>query len=58
MDEESWVAARLVHNISGGGWNVEADPVFSPFILMGLFIFCRYLDRENEFVSETGDLHR
>ena len=58
MDEESWVTVRLVHNIKGGGWNVDADPVFSPFILMGLFIFCRYLDRENEYVSETGDLRR
>ena len=58
MDEDSWVAARLSHSIKGGGWYVEADPVFSPFILMGLFIFCRYLDRENEFASETGDLRR
>ncbi|MDF2886224.1 MAG: hypothetical protein K0R23_609 [Lacrimispora sp.] len=52
MDENSWVTVRLEHRIKEGGWFVEADPEFSPFILMGLFIFCRYLDKENEFVSE------
>jgi hypothetical protein len=51
MDENSWVTARLLHSIKGG-WFVEADLLFSPFILMGLFIFCRYLDKENEFISE------
>ena len=51
MDENSWVTARLLHN-SKGGWSVEAELVFSPFILMGLFIFCRYLDKDNEFISE------
>lgn len=52
MDENSWVAARLTHRGTGGGWLLEADPSFSPYILMGLFIFCRYLDKENEFLTE------
>ncbi|MGC6175403.1 hypothetical protein [Lacrimispora sp. 38-1] len=52
MDENSWVAVRLEHCFEGGGWSVEADPVFSPFILMGFFIFCRYLDKENEFITD------
>jgi len=52
MDENSWVAVKLEHCTEGGGWSVEADPVFSPFILMGLFIFCRYLDKENEFITD------
>ena len=52
MDDNSWVAVRLEHCTEGGGWYVEADPVFSPFILMGLFIFCRYLDKENEFITD------
>ena len=52
MDENSWVSAKLTHRGTGGGWLLEADPVFSPYILMGLFIFCRYLDKENEFLTE------
>ena len=52
MDENSWVAARLEHNPKGGGWLVESYPVFNPFILMGIFIFCRYLDKNNEFMTE------
>ncbi len=43
---------EILHNGLGGGWNVTACPEtdFPPIILLGLFIFCRYLEKENEFV--------
>lgn len=50
VDQRNWSVAKLVHNEKSGGWLLEADPVFSPYILMGLFLFCRYLDKENEFI--------
>lgn len=50
VDQSNYNIANLVHNKKGGGWLLKADPVFSPYILMGLFLFCRYLDKENEFI--------
>lgn len=44
-------AAELIHNGAGGGWNVCADDTIAPVLIMGIFLFSRYLDKENEFVS-------
>lgn len=41
-------AACLVHRGIKGGWNVTAREVFSPAMVCGLFVFCRYLEREND----------
>ncbi len=43
-------AMEIIHNQDAGGWNVEASESFSPGMIMGVFIFSRYLDKENEFV--------
>lgn len=41
---------EIIHNGIDGGWTVEADPSMSPELLLGIFIFSRYLDKENKFV--------
>ncbi|MBE7720520.1 hypothetical protein [Lacrimispora indolis] len=33
-----------------GGWNIEAPEEFSPEIICGIFVFCRYLEQENELI--------
>lgn len=32
-----------------GGWQLRAAALFPPRFLLGIFLFCRCLDRENEF---------
>lgn len=49
-DSENRMAAEIFHNGIAGGWTIETEKDFSPFILMGLYIFSRYLDKENEFL--------
>lgn len=33
-----------------GGWLIDAFDDFSPEILCGIFVFCRYVEQENEFL--------
>ena len=41
---------RIIHRGMSGGWRLDvSQPLSAPF-LCGLFIFCRYLEKENEFV--------
>ena len=42
---------RIVHNGLAGGWTMEDDHGFRPEILCGLFVFCRYIELENEFMT-------
>lgn len=51
-DENNRKAAEILHSGIEGGWKIEAEPIFSPYVLMGLYIFFRYLDKENEFITE------
>lgn len=41
---------ELIHNGVSGGWNVSTNDSFDAMLVMGIFLFCRYLDKENEFV--------
>lgn len=41
---------RIMHRGLTGGWNIETDQDFSPAELCGIFMFCRYLEEENEFL--------
>ncbi len=43
-------AVRIVHRGTGGGWSVEDSVGLTPEMLCGLFVFCRYLEQENELV--------
>jgi hypothetical protein len=43
-------AVEIIHDGIGGGWTVETYASISPTLLLGIFIFSRYLDKENKFV--------
>lgn len=42
-------AVQVVHRGVTGGWDIDAPAAFSPALICGLFVFCRYLERENEW---------
>lgn len=41
---------RVAHKGLAGGWQLEDEGGFSPEMLCGLFIFCRYIEQENEML--------
>ena len=41
---------RIMHKGIAGGWTVEDICRFVPEIICGIFIFCRYIEQENEFL--------
>ena len=41
--------ARLRHKGLCGGWLVEAEQDFTPKMLSAFYVFCRYMEQENEF---------
>ena len=45
------VLVEIIHRGITGGWNINTCARFSPEILCGLFIFCRYLEQERELVA-------
>lgn len=50
-DHTGNVVLRILHRGLMGGWSMEADNCFPPEIVCGLFIFCRYIEQENEFIT-------
>lgn len=40
----------MIHRGISGGWDIECTETFPPGILCGLFLFCIYLGKENEFI--------
>ncbi|MCI6377313.1 MAG: chromate transporter [Clostridiales bacterium] len=40
---------QILHKGLAGGWSIEADDKFPPEIICGIFLFCRYIEQENEF---------
>lgn len=41
---------RIMHKGIAGGWAVEDICDFAPEFICGIFIFCRYIEQENEFL--------
>ena len=41
---------RIMHKGIAGGWAVEDHSGFTPENICGIFIFCRYIEQENEFL--------
>lgn len=41
---------RILHRGVIGGWRVEAEEGFSYEMICGIFVFCRYLEQENELL--------
>ena len=47
-DGDGNTVMEIIHNGYAGGWSVDSNEKFSPAIILGIFIFTRYLDKENE----------
>ena len=43
------VAVQVLHRGVTGGWDIQDQCQHTPCFLCGLFAFCRYMERENEF---------
>ncbi len=41
---------RILHRGLNGGWDIQAADKLGPETVCGLFVFCRYMERENEIV--------
>lgn len=41
---------QIFHRGLAGGWNIEAADDLAPELICGIFVFCRYLEQENEFL--------
>ncbi len=44
------IVIQILHRGLIGGWDIEAEEDFSPDVICGIFIFCRYMEQENEFL--------
>ncbi|WP_294552370.1 hypothetical protein [uncultured Pseudoflavonifractor sp.] len=49
-DSQNHCTVRIIHQGVPGGWRLDVSLPLSAAFLCGLFIFCRYLEEENEFV--------
>lgn len=45
------ILVRIIHRGLCGGWTIDAAGVFRPEMVCGIFIFCRYIEQENEFLA-------
>lgn len=48
-DSARHILVQIIHMGLPGGWSVETQRQFPPQFLCGLFVFCRYLELENQF---------
>lgn len=49
-DHSGYVILQIIHRGLIGGWCLYDDHGFSPEILCGIFVFCRYIEQENELL--------
>lgn len=42
---------HIQHRGIAGGWDLQSAQPLDPQLICGLFLFCRYLERENEFIT-------
>ena len=40
---------QLRHRGLGGGWQIESEADFTPKMLSAFYVFCRYMEQENDF---------
>lgn len=48
-DKYSKAVIQIFHRRLVGGWDIEVMNDFAPEIICGIFVFCRYVEQENEF---------
>jgi len=41
---------QILHKGLAGGWNIETTSQIPPEMICAIFVFCRYIERENEFL--------
>ena len=49
-DKSGKSVMQIFHRGIVGGWNIEAMDDFAPEIICGIFVFCKYIEQENEFL--------
>ena len=49
-DKSGKSVMQIFHRGIAGGWNIEAMDDFAPEIICGIFVFCKYIEQENEFL--------
>ena len=42
---------QIFHRGLAGGWNIEVMNDFLPEMICGIFVFCKYIEQENEFLA-------
>lgn len=42
---------QIFHRGLTGGWELEAADEITPEVICGIFVFCRYIEQENEFLA-------
>ncbi len=50
LDSDGKALVQIMHKGISGGWTIETNLDISAWTLCGLFIFCRYIEQENEFI--------
>lgn len=45
------IALQILHRGIAGGWRAEVKIQLEPGFLLAMFVFCRYLEQENEFIT-------
>lgn len=50
LDKNNYEVLRIMHRGIAGGWVLDDQNGFTPEVLCGLFIFCRYVEQENELL--------
>lgn len=48
LSENNETVAQIIHRGIMGGWDVITEKNFPSEVLLGIFIFCRYIESENE----------
>lgn len=49
-NQQGEVALCVLHRGIAGGWQIECGPEFEPWVICAVFVFCRYLEQENQMV--------
>lgn len=50
QDKNGSDVLQIMHKGLSGGWTMDTAESFTAQVLCGLFIFCRYIEQENEFI--------
>ena len=50
-DEFGKTVIQIFHRGLAGGWNIEVMNDFLPEMICGIFVFCKYIEQENEFLA-------